>query len=152
MFGFSSYQLAEGLAHLQLTMSLCVPLAGWVIVRYANGRLTGKRFATRIAAIAVAQFLISPELLATMLLIGAITAAGAIALAPHARTEVRGTLISPARPSVTAPFKRAPDTCPSAPTSAVSTSPKASATASESGGGPAVVLPSAAAPAVAVPV
>lgn len=93
LFGFSSYQLAEGLAHLQLTMSLCVPLAGWVIVRYANGRLTGKRFATRIAAIAVAQFLISPELLATMLLIGAITAAGAIALAPHARTEVRGTLI-----------------------------------------------------------
>lgn len=68
LFGFSSYQLAEGLAHLQLTMSLCVPLAGWVIVRYANGRLTGKRFATRIAAIAVAQFLISPELLATMLL------------------------------------------------------------------------------------
>jgi hypothetical protein len=93
LFGFSSYELAEGLAHLQLTMTLCVPLLALVIVRYVKGRLSRTGLAIRVAAIASLQFLISPEILATMLLFGAITAVGALTLTPRVRTVLRDTLM-----------------------------------------------------------
>jgi hypothetical protein len=90
LFGFSSYQLSEGQAHLQLTMSLCVPLAGWLVMRQLRGALTPKRFAVRMSALLVAQFLISPEILVTMLFVGALALAAAVVLVPTARAALRG--------------------------------------------------------------
>lgn len=92
LFGFSSFQLAEGLAHLQVAMDLCVPLAAWVIARHVHGRLSGKELALRLGAIAILEFLISPEILATMVLFGAILAAGAYFVRPCERVTLRRTV------------------------------------------------------------
>ncbi len=73
-------------------MSLCLPLAAWVIVRHFNGRLSAKGLAARLGAIAVAQFLISPEVLVTMLLVGALSAVGAVFVMPGARAGIGRTL------------------------------------------------------------
>jgi hypothetical protein len=92
LFGFSSYQLAEGLAHLHVTATLLVPLGAFVAVRYVRGRLSGIGLAVRIGMIAAAQFLISPELLATMVLMGVISALVAMAVMAEHREALRCAL------------------------------------------------------------
>ncbi len=85
LFGFSSYEMAQTSAHLQVAMLALVPLAGLVAARYARGRYGGRGLAARVAVITFAQFLISPEVLATLVFMSAITAAGAFLLVPAAR-------------------------------------------------------------------
>lgn len=92
LFGFSSYQLAEGLGHLHMTATLLVPLGALVAVRYLRGRMTGRGMAVRLGLIAVAQFLIAPEILATMAVMGALAAVAVIALMPGYRQALRGGL------------------------------------------------------------
>lgn len=91
LFGFSSYEFAEGMAHLQMTMLPCVPLAAWVAVRHIHGRFGVRGLAVRLAALAVLQFLISPEVLVTLVLAGVIGLAAAVALMPALRPRLRTT-------------------------------------------------------------
>lgn len=88
-FGFSSFEVAEGIAHLQMTMALLVPLTALVAVRFARGELTGPGLALRVAALAFAQFLISPELLASMAVMAALAAVAVWLLWPERRLRVR---------------------------------------------------------------
>jgi hypothetical protein len=89
LFGFSSFELAQSVAHLQLTMNLLVPLAAWVLVRHLRGKLGSRGLALRVGAIAVCQFLISPEVLSTMLVGGALAGPAAFALLPEQRAALR---------------------------------------------------------------
>lgn len=89
LFGFSSYEFAEGMAHLQMTMLPCVPLAAWLVVRHVHGRLGVRGLAMRVVALAVAQFLISPEVLLTLVLAGAIGLMVAAAQMPRLRPRLR---------------------------------------------------------------
>lgn len=92
LFGFSSYQLAEGLAHLHVAATLLVPLAALIVVRHARGRMSGRGFAVRVAMVTAAQFLIAPELLATLVLMSVLAATLALALMPEQRSTVRAAL------------------------------------------------------------
>jgi hypothetical protein len=85
VFGFSSYELAEGLAHLHLSAAMLVPLAVLVTIRFVRGRYAGWGLALALCVIAVVQFFIAPEVLATMILMGAITWLAALAFVPGAR-------------------------------------------------------------------
>ena len=89
LFGFSSFELAQSVAHLQLTMNLCVPLTAWVLVRHLRGKLGHRGLALRVGALAGCQFLISPEVLSTMLVGGALAGLAAFALLPKQRTALR---------------------------------------------------------------
>ena len=89
LFGFSSFELAQSVAHLQLTMSLSVPLMAWVLVRHLRGKLGPRGLALRVGALAVCQFLISPEVLSTMLVGGALAGLAAFALLPKQRVALR---------------------------------------------------------------
>jgi len=88
LFGFSSYELAQGMAHLQMTMTVCVPLSAWVLVRHMHGRIGTRGLAIRVTALAVAQFLISPEILATLVLSGVVALAAAYVGLPRLRPQL----------------------------------------------------------------
>jgi hypothetical protein len=70
-------------------MNLLVPLGGWVVIRHIRGKLDGRGMALRMAGIAACQFLISPELLATGLVVGALAWVVAYALLPDRRSALR---------------------------------------------------------------
>lgn len=88
-FGFSSFELAQSVAHLHLTMNLLVPLAAWVLIRHLRGALGGRGLALRLGAIAVCQFLISPEVLATMLVAGVIVGLASFVMLREQRPALR---------------------------------------------------------------
>jgi hypothetical protein len=73
LFGFSSYELGEIIAHLNLDMIFVVPLLVLLVVKRIRGDLSRPRF---VAALALAMFVqlgFSSELLATTCFFGAIT-------------------------------------------------------------------------------
>ena len=73
LFGFSSYELGEIIAHLNLEMIFVVPLVVLLVVQRIRGDLSRPRF---VAALALAMFVqlgFSSELLATTCFFGAIT-------------------------------------------------------------------------------
>jgi hypothetical protein len=73
LFGFSSYELGELIAHLNLDMIFVVPLVVLLVVQRIRGDLSRPRF---VAALALAMFVqlgFSSELLATTCFFGAIT-------------------------------------------------------------------------------
>ena len=88
LFGFSSYEVAQSSAHLQVTMIALVPVAALVAVRYARGRYGGWGLAARVAGLTVAQFLISPEVLATLVFMAALAGVAAFVMIPAARTRL----------------------------------------------------------------
>jgi hypothetical protein len=91
LFGFGSYELAQDIAHLQLTACVLVPLAVRVAVRGVRRGNSPTRLATASGAIVIAQFLVSPELLVTMLAMGVLALAGALWLIPSRRPETLAT-------------------------------------------------------------
>jgi hypothetical protein len=73
LFGFSSYELGELIAHLNLDMIFVVPLVVLLVLQRIRGDLSRPRF---VAALALAMFVqlgFSSELLATTCFFGAIT-------------------------------------------------------------------------------
>jgi hypothetical protein len=80
VFGFSSYELAESLAHLQMSSTVLLPLGVLCVVRQLRGHYGDVGFMARIALIGVIELLIAPELLATMVLTGAVAGLAALAL------------------------------------------------------------------------
>jgi hypothetical protein len=91
VFGFGSYELAQDIAHLQLTACVLVPLAARVAVRGVRRDTSALRLASVSGAIVIAQFLISPELLVTMLAMGVLALVGALWLVPARRIETQAT-------------------------------------------------------------
>lgn len=71
IFGFSAYMLGHQLTgHLSLTMVFLVPLAVMLVLRAIAGELASRRLIVALAALLVAQFLISMEIFATMTALG----------------------------------------------------------------------------------
>ncbi len=85
VFGFSSFEAAEGIAHLQLSTSLLIPLAAYLLIRHARGTVSNRRLTWSLALIIVAQFLIAPELLVTMLGMGITAGIVALVVMPDRR-------------------------------------------------------------------
>jgi hypothetical protein len=74
IFGFSAYALGHqsvGGGALSLTIVLLVPLAALLVIRAVAGELTPGRLFAALAALLIAQFLISMEIFATMTAVGA---------------------------------------------------------------------------------
>ncbi len=71
-----------------------MPLAAYLFIRYAKGRLSRRRFMWLLAAVLVAEFSISTEVFATMTFFGAIALGGALLFVRELRTRA-GTLLKP---------------------------------------------------------
>jgi hypothetical protein len=71
IFGFSAYMLGQqSCGHLHLTLVFLAPVAVLIIVRAIAGELASGRLVAAMAALLVAQFLISDEVFATMTAVG----------------------------------------------------------------------------------
>ncbi len=70
LFGFSSYMLAEVLAHLDLVAVFPAPLVALVTLKRLDGEISARRFAILLAALLTVQFLCFPELFATITIVG----------------------------------------------------------------------------------
>jgi hypothetical protein len=89
LFGFSSFMLAESLAHLHLTLSFPLPWALLLAVRRFRGRLATRRFVGWLTVVLVVQVLCSTEaalMLAVMACAGA--AASLVFADPGARRRI----------------------------------------------------------------
>ena len=73
LFGFSSYELGEIIAHLNLSMIFAVPLVVLLVVQRIRGDLSRPRFVAALALAMLVQLGFSSELLATTCFFGAIT-------------------------------------------------------------------------------
>ncbi len=89
VFGFSSYEMAESLAHLNLAFSTFVPLLLLIILLRLDNRLRCVPAALLFALILAAQFYISIEIAATSLFFGALAWVLAFALCPARRLALR---------------------------------------------------------------
>lgn len=72
LFGFSSYELGQVLAHLNLDFVCLVPLAVLLCVRYIRGALKRRRFILWMTLLLLAELGISSEIVATLCVFGAI--------------------------------------------------------------------------------
>ena len=93
LFGFSTYEIAQMHGHVNLFLMFPVPLAAYLFVRYAKGRLSRRRFTWLFAGVLVAEFSISTEIFATMTFFGAIALAGALVFDPQLRARTRELLV-----------------------------------------------------------
>lgn len=82
LFGFSSYELGEMLAHLNLDMIFVVPLAVLLVLQRIRGDLSRLRFVVALAAALLFQLSLATEILATSCVFGAITWVIFFAFAP----------------------------------------------------------------------
>lgn len=88
LFGFSSYELAEMTAHLNLSLIFPVPLAVLLVLLRMEGRLKPLPFAGLLAGTLALQFSFSPEILFTLTLFGGLVGLLALALFPQARQRL----------------------------------------------------------------
>src|ERR1700761_1645295 len=94
LFGFSSYLVGQMMGHLHLTLVFLIPLAGEVVLRHLDRRMSRRTFVIAIAAVIVGQALLSTEILFTSLMFGAIAlAAGAIFSDSEGRDRIRRVTI-----------------------------------------------------------
>ena len=61
LFGFSTYEVGQMHGHANLFTVFPVPLAAYLVVRFAKGSLTRRHFVWLLAAVLVAEFSISTE-------------------------------------------------------------------------------------------
>lgn len=80
IFGFSPYMLGELLGHLSLILVFPVPLILYLVLLRLDQRLSRAAFVGLVAILAWVQFLCSNEVLATAVLMGAVTIAAALVL------------------------------------------------------------------------
>ena len=73
IFGFSPYVIGQVLGgHLHLTFMMWIPLAVYLCIKKSRGEMAAARFAVFFALVAVAEFLTSTEVFATMTMMGTI--------------------------------------------------------------------------------
>jgi hypothetical protein len=73
LFGFSTYEVAQLLGHLNLSVTFLVPLAVWLCVARVRGDLRSRVFIPLLAVVLVGQLGISSEILASLCVLGAIS-------------------------------------------------------------------------------
>src|ERR1700730_8829133 len=73
LFGFSSYEVAKMLGHLNLNLTFVVPLLVLLFVMRARGDLSRPRFVAAVAIALLVQLGLSTEILATACFFGGIT-------------------------------------------------------------------------------
>ena len=78
LFGFSPYMLGHMLAHLSLILIFPVPLAIYLVMLGLDGRASRRAFVGLFTIIVLVQFLCCHEVLATMVVFGAIVMAVAM--------------------------------------------------------------------------
>ena len=88
VFGFSSYVLLHLTGGPNAGLVALVPLFVLLALRRLDGSLSARRFVAWTAVAAVAQFLISPEVLATSAMFGAVALAAGYALLPSLRPRL----------------------------------------------------------------
>jgi hypothetical protein len=93
LYGFSTYEIAQMHGHLNLFLMFPVPLAAYLVVRFAHGNLSRRRFEWWLALVLVAEFSISTEVFATMTFFGAIALGGALLLDAPLRARARELLV-----------------------------------------------------------
>jgi hypothetical protein len=102
LFGFGAGVLSNLQGVPNLAFVGLLPLCVYVALRHLDGSLSARRYVPALAALLVAQFLTSSELLAMLTLVGAVAAGAAYALAPAARAALRSAL-----PATTAAYAAA---------------------------------------------
>src|SRR5438034_3694332 len=85
LFGFSSYELAQMTAHLNLALIFPIPLAVLLVLLRVEGRLRPLQFVLLMAGTLALQFSVSQELAFTMTAFGALVGLLALALFPKGR-------------------------------------------------------------------
>jgi hypothetical protein len=89
LFGFSSYVLGQLQGHLHASSVFLVPLVALVVLRFVEGTLDGRGLALRLAALLVAQLLLSTEVLFTLTVALVLSLVCAFAFVPDARSRLR---------------------------------------------------------------
>jgi hypothetical protein len=74
IFGFSAYEIGHMVGHLNLVLVFLVPLCALLVLRHHAGELGTRRFVLLLALALAAQFAISTEIFATLVLVGALFA------------------------------------------------------------------------------
>jgi hypothetical protein len=85
LFGFSSFELAQMTAHLNLALIFPIPLAVLLVLLRVEGRLKPLPFVFLLAGTVALQFSFSQELAFTMTVFGALIGLLAFAMFPEAR-------------------------------------------------------------------
>jgi len=80
LFGFSSYELAQMTAHLNLSLIFLVPLAVHLVVLRIERRLRAGWFVAALAGVLVLQFSFSTEVFLTLTMFGGLLLVAAFAL------------------------------------------------------------------------
>ena len=93
LYGFSTYEMAQMHGHVNLFLTFPVPLAAYLVVRFAHGSLSRRHFVWWLALVLVAEFSISTEVFATMTFFGALALGGALLLDAPLRTRARELLV-----------------------------------------------------------
>jgi hypothetical protein len=88
LFGFSSYELAQMTAHLNLALIFPVPLAVLLVLLRIEGRLRPLPFVLLLAGVVALQFSFSMEIAFTLTLFGGLVGTLALALFPRARQRL----------------------------------------------------------------
>jgi len=88
LFGFSSYELAQMTAHLNLALIFPVPLAVLLVLLRVQGRLKPIPFALLSAGTVALQFSFSTEIAFTMTLFGGLVGVLSLAIYPEARERL----------------------------------------------------------------
>jgi hypothetical protein len=91
LFGFSSYELAQMTAHLNLALIFPVPLAVFLMVLRMEGRLRPFPFVLLLAGTIALQYSFSMEIAFTMTLFGGLVGVLAMVLLPEARDRLART-------------------------------------------------------------
>jgi hypothetical protein len=89
LYGFSPYMIGQGHGHLFLTAAFVPPIVLLVLDNLLSGRRSSRWSGVALGALAVAQYLISPEVLAMTAVLGAV---GLVVLAVANPRRVRAHL------------------------------------------------------------
>ena len=93
IFGFSPYMLGHLVGAPQLAFVALVPVAVLLFLRHAEGTLSDRSFVLAMTATFVAEFLVSLEILATMVLFGVLTVGLAAVVLEERRPALRRTSV-----------------------------------------------------------
>ena len=97
LFGFSSYQFAHLLGHLNLVLVFLIPVMVLVPLRRAAGEMSRRSFMAAMAALLVLQAGLSTELLAECVFFGAVVLVAAWLLGPRSMrrsvTQLAGEIV-----------------------------------------------------------
>jgi hypothetical protein len=96
IYGFSPYMVGESLGHLSLVFLPLPPLIALTVVSIAKKQGSPLWLGTRLGLLVTAQFLISPEVLATVAILGAFTLACAGFHRAPSYVDMARTMLVPA--------------------------------------------------------